>query len=47
MMINVKALNKLLNYYYYSWHKGDARAPTAKFKLVLEIQTYDQKNLLI
>ena len=41
MMINVKALYKLLIYYYYSWNKGDARAPTMKFKLVLEIQTYD------
>lgn len=41
MMINVKALYKLLNYYYYLWKKGEARAPTVKFKLVLEIQTYD------
>ena len=41
MMINVKALYKLLNYYHYSWNKGDAHAPTAKFKLVLEIKTYD------
>ena len=42
MMINVKALYKLLiYYYYYSWNKGAERAPTVKFKLVLEIQTYD------